>query len=321
MKGNNVGLPAGYRDFMSDDAELRRRIENQFASVFSTSGFREIIPSAVEYLELYARGNQGIRERAMRFLDREDNLLALRADFTPAVARIVAAHYREMPSPVRLWYSGPVFRKTDRHRGQYQEFNQIGAELIGGDPPAADCEVLSVALECLSKSGFPDACVHVNHAGIFRGLVNSLGLKESELADVRSAIDRKDMRALGSKLEELGVHGSVRAQVHSLSRCVGDSRALASVASSIENAESRDAIASLESLAARLPGWRERIIFDLTEIDEMEYYTGVMFTFLSPAHSVELGRGGRYDSLMAEFGTDLPAVGFSFSMDRLGECA
>jgi ATP phosphoribosyltransferase regulatory subunit len=52
----------------------------------------------------------------------------------------------------------------------------------------------------------------------------------------------------------------------------------------------------------------------------MEYYTGVMFTFLSPAHSVEVGRGGRYDSLMREFGVDLPAVGFSFSMDRLGEC-
>ena len=152
--------------------------------------------------------------------------------------------------------------------------------------------MLSVALECLSKSGFPDACVHVNHAGIFRGIVNSLGLQESELADVRSAIDRKDMRALGARLEELGVHGSVRAQVHALSRCIGDLRALASVASSIDNRESRDAIASLESLAARLPGWRDRIIFDLTEIDEMEYYTGVMFTFLSPVHPSSWAGGG-----------------------------
>jgi ATP phosphoribosyltransferase regulatory subunit len=320
MDGNIVGLPAGYRDFMFEDAESRRHIENEFASVFSSAGFREVIPSAVEYLDLYARGNQGIRERAMRFLDRDDNLLALRADFTPAVARIVAAHIREMPRPIRLWYSGPVFRKTDRHRGQYQEFSQIGAELIGGDPPAADGEILDIALQSLSRSGFPDACVHVNHAGIFRGLVNSLGLKESELAEVRSAIDRKDMRALGVRMEELGVNGSVRAQVNTLSRTVGDSRSLAAVASSIGNEESRDAIASLESLASRLPRWRDRITFDLTEIDEMEYYTGVMFTFLSPAHSVEVGRGGRYDSLMREFGVDLPAVGFSFSMDRLGEC-
>ena len=321
MDGNIVGLPAGYRDIMFEDAALRRRIENEFASVFSSAGFREIIPSAVEYLDLYSRGNQGIRERAVRFLDREDNLLALRADFTPAVARIVTAHLREMPLPVRVWYSGPVFRKTDRHSGQYREFSQIGAELIGGDPPDADCEILDAAMQCLVMSGFPDVCVHVNHAGIFRGLVNSLGLAQSELAEVRSAIDRKDMRALGTRLEELGVNGSVRAQVSALSRCVGDSRALAGVASSIDNAESADAIAGLEFLALRLPRWRDRITFDLTEIDELEYYTGVMFTFLSPAHSAEVGRGGRYDSLMREFGADLPAVGFSFSMDKLGECA
>ncbi|HMK38846.1 MAG TPA: ATP phosphoribosyltransferase regulatory subunit, partial [Bacteroidota bacterium] len=273
-----VGLPAGYRDFMFEDAALRRRIENEFASVFSSAGFREIIPSAVEYLDLYARGNQGIRERAMRFLDREDNLLALRADFTPAVARIVTAHLREMSLPVRVWYSGPVFRKTDRHSGQYREFIQIGAELIGGNPPDADCEILDVAMRCLVGSGFPDVCVHVNHAGIFRGLVNSLGLNQQEHAEIRSAIDRKDMRALGTRLEELGVQGAVRAQVDALSRCVGDSHALAEVASSIDNRVSRDAIAELESLASRLPRWRERITFDLTEIDEMEYYTGVMFT-------------------------------------------
>jgi len=62
-------------------------------------------------------------------------------------------------------------------------------------------------------------------------------------------------------------------------------------------------------------------VYDLTEIDEMEYYTGVMFTFLSARHAAELGRGGRYDTLMREFGADVPAVGFSFSMDTLGECA
>jgi ATP phosphoribosyltransferase regulatory subunit len=306
---------------MFEEAALRRRIENDFASVFSRTGFSEIIPSAVEYLDLYARGIQGIRDRAIRFLDREDNLLALRADFTPAVARIVAAHLKEMPPPVRAWYSGPVFRKTDRHRGQYQQFSQIGAELIGGEPAAADCEIIDVAMQCLSKSGFPDACVHVNHAGIFRGLVNSLGLSEQELAEVRSAIDRKDMRALSARLQGLGLDRSVREQVNTLSNCVGDRRALDAVASSLENRESLEAIASLETLASRLPGWHDRITYDLTEIDELEYYTGVMFTFLSPAHSVELGRGGRYDSLMREFGADIPAVGFSFSMDRLCECA
>jgi ATP phosphoribosyltransferase regulatory subunit len=45
-----------------------------------------------------------------------------------------------------------------------------------------------------------------------------------------------------------------------------------------------------------------------------------MFTFFSPSHSGELGKGGRYDSLLKEFGADLPAVGFSLSLDRISEC-
>jgi len=321
MGEKTIGLPAGFRDLVFESAERRRRIENGFASVLGAASYREVIPSTVEYLELYARGNQGARDRAIRFLDRDDVLLALRADFTPAVARIVAGRLPDLHPPVRLWYSGPVFRKTGRHSAQYREFAQIGAELIGGAPAAADAEILDVALECLTKSGFSDASVHVNHAGIFRGLVNSLGLAPPQLAEIRSAIDRKDMRALDGRLEELGVHGSVRAQVRALSRCVGDERALEGAAGSLGNEESRAAIASLESLSGSLPRWKGRIVYDLTEIDEMEYYTGVMFTFLSATHSAELGRGGRYDALMREFGADIPAVGFSFSMDTLGECA
>ena len=321
MGEKTIGLPAGFRDLVFDTAERRRRVENEFASVLGAASYREIVPSTVEYLDLYARGNQGARDRAIRFLDRDDALLALRADFTPAVARIVAGRLPDLRPPVRVWYSGPVFRKTGRHSAQYREFAQIGAELIGGTPAAADAEILDVAMECLMKSGLPDASVHVNHAGIFRGLVNSLGLEPPQLAEIRSAIDRKDMRALDGRLEELGVHGSVRAQVGALSRCIGDERALEEAAGSLGNDESRAAIAALESLAGALPRWKGRVVYDLTEIDEMEYYTGVMFTFLSASRSVELGRGGRYDTLMREFGTDIPAVGFSFSMDTLGERA
>ncbi|HUI09564.1 MAG TPA: ATP phosphoribosyltransferase regulatory subunit [Bacteroidota bacterium] len=321
MGERSIGLPAGFRDIVFDTAERRRRIEGEFAAVLNDAAYREVVPSMVEYLDLYARGNQGVRERALRFLDRDDALLALRADFTPAVARIVAGRLPDLHLPVRLWYSGPVFRKTGRHSAQYRELAQIGAELVGGLPPEADAEILDVALECLARAGFTDASVHVNHAGIFRGLVDSLGLEPGRLAEIRSAIDRKDMRALDVRLEELGVHGGVRSQVGALSRCVGDERALEEAAGSLVNEESRSAIASLERLASALPRWKDRIVYDLTEIDEMEYYTGIMFTFLSPRHSAELGRGGRYDTLMREFGADLPAVGFSFSMDALGECA
>ncbi|HXX64309.1 MAG TPA: ATP phosphoribosyltransferase regulatory subunit, partial [Bacteroidota bacterium] len=96
-----------------------------------------------------------------------------------------------------------------------------------------------------------------------------------------------------------------------------DSQTLATASGAITNEESRAAIAELSALWRRLGRWQEKVVFDLAEIDEMEYYTGVMFTFLSPSHPDELGRGGRYDGLIREFGADMPAIGFSFSVDDL----
>jgi ATP phosphoribosyltransferase regulatory subunit len=320
IQRNSIGLPGGFRDLLFEDAKSRRMIENTFAGVLAGAGYREIIPSGVEFAEIYARGHQSMHERTFKFLDREDNLLALRGDFTPAVARIVAGRLRDAPPPFRVWYSGSVFRKADRHRGQFNEFHQIGCELIGANATESDAEVLDVALRSLTGAGVADACVHVNHAGVFRGIVSALALDAGALATVKSEIDRKDMRALGLRLEEVGVAGVIRSQVAVLSRCIGDAGVLAGAAAAVDNPESAKAIRQLAELAGLLPEWKERIVFDLTEIDEMEYYTGAMFTFFSPSHSGELGKGGRYDGLLREFGADLPAVGFSLSLDRISEC-
>ena len=320
MDMNIVGLPPGFRDLLFEEAETRRRIENGFASVFESAGYREIVPSGVEFLEVYSRGKQGAKERSFKFLDRDDNVLALRADFTPGVARIVAGRLRELPRPVKIWYSGAVFRKADRHRGQFHEFCQIGAELIGVNTVARDAEILDVALKGLTGAGVADACVHVNHAAIFRGIVGALGLDPVSMGRVKSEIDRKDMRGLSARLEQLGVAAPLRTQVHTLSRCVGDAHVLDDAETAIDNEDAARGITELKQLAGLLSSWSDRIVFDLTEIDEMEYYTGTMFTFFSPSHPGELGKGGRYDGLLKEFGVDLPAVGFSMSLDRISEC-
>jgi ATP phosphoribosyltransferase regulatory subunit len=127
------------------------------------------------------------------------------------------------------------------------------------------------------------------------------------------------MRKVTARLERQGVDQLVRDQLEAVCRCVGGIDILKATADLITNAESRHAIESLVQLWQELSRWKDRIIFDLTEIDEMEYYTGVMFAFFSPRLSSELGRGGRYDNLVQEFGRALPAVGFSFAVDGLAE--
>ncbi len=322
MKRNNtIGLPAGFRDLLFEEARSLRAIEASFAVLFDRHGYGEILPSGVEFLDVYARGRQSVKDATFKFLDRDDNLLALRADFTPAMARIVGAGALDGEPPHRIWYSGSVFRKADWHRGRFHEFRQIGAELIGLNSGERDLEVLRLALECLDAVGVADVQLHLNHAGIFRGIIGALGLAGDALQKVKTEIDRKDLRRMASRLETLGVDAGLRAQLNAVCRCVGGEDLLRATLGSVSIDESCRAMQDLLTVASGLERWKDRILFDLTEIDEMEYYTGVMFSFFSPRLTSELGRGGRYDTLLQEFGRSLPAVGFSFSLDGLVDLA
>lgn len=322
MKRNNtIGLPSGFRDILFEEARTRRAIEGSFGEVFAGAGYGEIAPSGVEFLDVYARGKQSVKDVTFKFLDREDNLLALRADFTPAIARIVAAGALDGVMPHRIWYAGSVFRKTDWHRGRFHEFRQIGAELIGLNSLERDVEILSLAFSCLDSAGIVDVQLHLNHAGIFRGIIGSLGLTGESLQKVKKEIDRKDLRRMTSRLKSLGVADGVQSQLEAVCRCVGTEDLLRSTRKEVLIEESCRAMDDLLELAERLPCWKDRLLFDLTEIDELEYYTGVMFSIFSPRLKSELGKGGRYDALLQEFGRSLPAVGFSFSLDGLAELA
>lgn len=316
---NSLGLPPGFRDVLFEEARARRSIEGKLAGVFEQRGYKEVIPSTVEFLDLYTRGKQSIKDRVYRFLDRQDNLLALRADFTPAVARIVSTRSSASEMPIKLWYVGSVFRKVEPEQGRFCEITHAGAELLGTNSISTDAEIITTALSCLSSLGIENVLVHINHAGIFRGIVEAMGLDSTALSLVKSELDRKDTRALAARLQKLDVPGDVQAQLRALTGMIGGEEVLAEARGKIRNEQSRIALAELDGLAAALAPWKKYLCYDLTEIDEMEYYTGIMFKFFSPKLRAELGGGGRYDALMKEFGTGMPAIGFSFSLESLME--
>jgi ATP phosphoribosyltransferase regulatory subunit len=317
MRKHHSGLPPGFRDLLFEETAERRTMDHSLAELYASRGYREVQPSGIEFLDVYTRGHQIISERAYKFLDREDRLLALRADFTPSVARLVSSRYPEGAEPLRIWYSGNVFRRVDHRKGGYAEFWQVGAECIGGSDVGFDVEMISLALESLAAIGVGDAVVHLNHAGIFRGILNSLRLSPQARERLKSAIDHKDARALATHLDDLDVSSAIGEQVRFLTRSIGDTSILREAARTLTDEESRSALDHLGKVASGLERWQGRLVFDLTEIDEMEYYTGVMFTLLSPSHRAPLGTGGRYDTLLRSFGTDRPAIGYSLAMDVL----
>jgi len=69
--------------------------------------------------------------------------------------------------------------------------------------------------------------------------------------------------------------------------------------------------------AVQQRGLVKHLVLDLSEVQGMGYYTGIMVRVYLEGAGFEVGSGGRYDDLLAKFGKGMPAVGFSFDVDRL----
>jgi histidyl-tRNA synthetase len=104
--------------------------------------------------------------------------LALRPEWTTSVLRAFLHTLQSEPLPVRLAYSGPVFRYERPQRTTYRQFTQVGVELIGAAPPLADAEIVQLACRGLQQVGVHDYSVTIGHMGIVRALLASLGLAD-----------------------------------------------------------------------------------------------------------------------------------------------
>ena len=168
-------IPHGVQDRFLVDAARRRRAEDVVGRCFARWGYQEIIPPTFEFYENLAVGARADLKRAMyRFLDPEGYTLALRADFTPQVARMAATKLYDRPMPLRCYYVGSLFRHEEPQAGRKREFTQAGAELIGADTAGADAELVALVvatLEALELQGFQ---VNLGQMAFFRALSEDL---------------------------------------------------------------------------------------------------------------------------------------------------
>ncbi|HEY0156319.1 MAG TPA: ATP phosphoribosyltransferase regulatory subunit [Thermoanaerobaculia bacterium] len=138
--------PTGARPLLLEETARRRGVESRFVSLLESAGFAEIILPIVDFAEPYAGcTSPASAKQSYRFTDRDGELVAVRSDFTPMVARALAPALGELALPLRVFYRGDVVRCDATRLGSNRELFQIGAELIGDPSPAADAEMLLLA--------------------------------------------------------------------------------------------------------------------------------------------------------------------------------
>ncbi len=310
-------LPPGVGDRVGPAAERLRELEARLVDRALAWGYRLIQPPTFEYAALLEEaGDPGLLEKAFRFADRDGRLLALRADFTPAVARIVAQRLADRPPPLRFVYGGSVFRDEPTQAGRQREFRQVGIELIGVPAPAADAEVLDLAADLLTAVGLKFFTLVVGHVGAMQGILAALDLPEGEAAALLTALDRKNR---AEALARVRGHAGARRLLEAILTGGEDPAWLETLPRLLDRPEVVRAVEELTALWQALEdrGTPGRRLLDLTEVQGMAYYTGIVFKGYAPGLGFHLCGGGRYDRLLARFGMERPAVGFAVGLERL----
>src|SRR5437667_4137083 len=313
-------IPPGTQIVIGRAARRRRVLEREICSVFEGWSYEEIIPPIFDYYDVFIKGmGTGPEEQIYRFIDREGNILALRPEFTSLGAKTVATRLASAPRPIRLFYSGEVLRFEKPKGGRQREFAQIGIEHYGGIGKTSDVEVLLIAVEAFQRLGVPAFQINLGSVDFFGGIVDRMELPAGQIGELKDKLNVKDQSGLEALLETLPLGDRRKEILRAIPHLTGGRAIIEEARQLVRNPRSVEALDHLEHIYSIFERFdlAQHLTIDLGEIRGFDYYTGILFRAYVRDLGFEVASGGRYDGLPSAFGEDLPAVGFSFSLDRL----
>jgi ATP phosphoribosyltransferase regulatory subunit len=199
------------------------------------------------------------------------------------------------------------------------EVFQAGAELVGVASAEGDAEMIVMGIESLIRIGYDreNITVALSNVAYIHSAIAELKLDESCAAAVEAALIRKDGRELTAVLDKAGTTGPARDALESAPGLFGDISKLNEAP--LFNDEATKAINDLKQVVDVLThyGVADRVVIDLAEVRGFAYYTGITFEGFIDGLPKRAFSGGRYDNLLAAYGSDVTATGFAVDIDHL----
>lgn len=322
MSRANPRVLKGFRDYLPATMLPKQRMLDQVAQVFESFGFGPLATPALEYEELLTGkyGEEG-NKLLYRFEDNGGRRVALRYDLTVPLARVMGMN-RGLPKPFKRWQIAPVWRAEKPGRGRFREFLQCDVDIIGAPDLMADAECMAVGAAVLRALGVERFEIRFNNRKLLTALMEKIGVADGEptFAVLRSVdklpkIGAAKVRTLLA--DESGLSAEAIDQIFTFL-----SLDATQVADWFADSEiGQQGAAELNTLLALCAeqGLADVVRVDLSIARGLDYYTGTIYeTFLLDLESIgSVMSGGRYDGLLAMFGSDDPAVGISLGVDRL----
>lgn len=291
--------PKGFRDFLPEDAIVRKNVVEKIERVFERFGFDPLETPALEYAETL-KGKYGEEEKLIyEFKTKGGDEVALKYDQTVPLARVVAQYgpngMQKLSIPFKRYQIQSAFRGENTQKGRYREFLQCDADTIGVSTPLSDAEILALAFEIYKDLGL-EIVIKIND----RTLLSAFEPKHL------SAIDKLNKVGLQAVMDELQAKGLSPSEA-------------ADALQIVKKLEPSQNLKDIVRLYEKMGYPKESLQFDPTLVRGLDYYTGLILEVVlkSDPNSSSLCGGGRWDKMIGKFtGTDLPAVGFAIGLDR-----
>ncbi len=306
--------PAGAKDLLPLDVAQKRWVEEQLEQVFSRWGYHRIITSTVEHVDMLQAGGAIDLNTLVCLQANDSEALALRPELTASIARASATRLAAVPYPHRLYYHSNVFQRLSGKSEQQQESYQAGVELLGAGGNLADAEILLLLSESLEQLGLADWVIILGDAGLTTVLMQAF--PEKWRPQIRKCLANLDR----VRLEKLPLDRELHELALTLFDLRGEPTQVLQKINQIPfDAEGQAIIHNLKNFLELL--WQVRplpLILDLSLIQTINYYTGIIFQVTQGVKV--LGQGGRYDHLLGLYhpqGTTYPSIGFCLNVESL----
>lgn len=298
--------------------KMKNQLIQQLKKGFTTYGYEQVHTPTFEDYDMYASIQNTLNtDEMIKVIDRTGKILVLRPDGTIPITRLTASERRNGEED-RLFYIFNVYRQLEEEANK--ESTQAGVELFGNKEPEADAEVISLAVHTLKELGFQNFKLEIGHAGFFKELIEKANLSTQNLEALQELIQSKNMVEMKPFLAQLDMPQELEDAFYAIPLLYGKPEAvLDETQSIIQNKRMQAILSHLTTVMDVLQddGSLEYITLNLGLINNMDYYTDIIFQGFVDKIGKPVLMGGRYDQLSEEFGKQMPAIGFAYEVDAL----
>ena len=287
-------LPIGFRDILTNEANLQFEYGRKLLENFESWGYSFIDPPIIEYEKTLSDvKNKLLNKKTLSFFDPlTKEKVSLRPDITSQLARIAEDRLFSLPKPLRLCYFGDVFRADKPKLSSDRQFKQAGVEIIGSKKLLADLEVINLSLDSLKKINFKKISLDINAPVILEKIFDDFKVSSAKRINLRKLVAKKNIKEIYNydlKLfkvlnEIIDSSGSLKKNLKRIKKIKFGNNAKKIIKDFIK----------ICSLLEKKNSDDYKVSIDLLDHRGFEYYTGVTFSIFCLNSSKEVCRGGRY---------------------------